>query len=96
MTTIFANVLNIRLTPTELVLEFGSFFPDRMPVGAGAVGPPSDYKPEVRVVLNKAVLPNMAEGLTKAAAQAASQAASTGTTSTGGQEPPKRPVGFTG
>lgn len=56
MTTIFANILNIRITPTELVLEFGSFFPDRPPVGGGPVGPPSDYKPEIRVVLNKDVL----------------------------------------
>lgn len=61
MTTIFANVLNIRRTPTELVLEFGSFFPERQEVGL-----PSDFKPELRVVLNLAVLPVLIEGLAKA------------------------------
>ena len=65
MTTIFANVLNIRMTPTELVLEFGSFFPDRPNIGI-----PSDFKPEIRVVVNPAVLPGLVDGLTKALAQA--------------------------
>ena len=87
MTTIFANVLNIRVTPTELILEFGSFFPDHP-----NIGPPSDYKPEVRVVLNLAVLPGLAEGLGKAAEQMAA-AKQSGTVV---QENQKRPVGFTG
>jgi len=65
MTTIFANVLNIRMTPTELVLEFGSFFPDRPNIGI-----PSDFKPEIRVVVNPAVLPGLVDGLTKELAQA--------------------------
>jgi len=90
MTTIFANVLNIRMTPTELVLEFGSFFPDRPNIGI-----PSDFKPEIRVVVNPAVLPGLVDGLTKALAQA--QAVATAGRPPGGpQEPPKRPVGFTG
>jgi hypothetical protein len=85
MTTIFANVLNIRSTPTELVLEFGSFFPDRQGIGL-----PSDFKPELRVVLNPAALPGLIDGLSKAAAAAsgAQQGAPT--------LPTKRPVGFTG
>lgn len=93
MTTIFANVLNIRVTPGELVLEVGSFFPDRP-----NVGPPSDYKPEIRIVLNKAVLPNLADGLTKAAtalaqAEAAIKASQTAAAT---HEQPKRTVGFAG
>jgi len=71
MKTVFANVLNIRLTENELVLEVGSFFPDRP-----NSGPPSDYQPEIRVVLNKAVLPGLAEGFKNAVAAAAATDAS--------------------
>jgi hypothetical protein len=84
MNTIFANVLNIRSTPTELVLEFGSFFPDRPNIGISA-----DYKPEVRVVLNPAVLPGLLDGLTNVAT-AAGQAGIVKPTEQ------KRPVGFAG
>jgi hypothetical protein len=86
MTTIFANVLNIRITPSELVLEFGSFFPDRAPVVGIAPSPPSDYKPEVRVVLNPSVLPGLAEAMKKGAEQVQANAAT--------QAAAKRPVGF--
>jgi len=47
MNTIFANFIQLRMTPTELVLEFGNYFPDRPGVGI-----PSDYKPDTRVVMN--------------------------------------------
>ena len=43
-TTIYANVVNIRLTPKELVLEFAAHFPDK----AGQ-GPPSDIQAEARI-----------------------------------------------
>lgn len=90
MLTIFANVLNIRMTPTELVIEVGSFFPDRP-----HVGPPSDYKPEVRVVLNKAVLPGLAEALKQAVVQGEAAAKATTTATTSGEQQ-KRNVGFNG
>jgi hypothetical protein len=87
MTTIFANVLNIRSTPTEFVLEFGSFFPDR-----AGMGLPADFKQEVRVVLNPAALPGLLDGLTKLAA-ASKQAAAAAAVN---PDAAKRPLGFTG
>jgi hypothetical protein len=62
VTTIFANVMNLRVTPTEFVLEFGSFFPDR----PGPAAPPSDYKPDVRVVMNISALQGLLNGLQQA------------------------------
>src|SRR5450756_3243810 len=45
-TTIYANIINFRLTPGEFVLEFGAHFPDRP-----GQGPPSDFRPDIRVCL---------------------------------------------
>jgi hypothetical protein len=44
--TIYANVANFRLTPNEFVLEFGAHFPD-----TPGQPPPSDFQPDVRIVL---------------------------------------------
>ncbi|HET9400949.1 MAG TPA: hypothetical protein VFO34_08360 [Candidatus Acidoferrales bacterium] len=60
---IFANVVNMRTTPTELILEFGSFFPER------PSAPPSDYRPEVRVILNIGALEALLNGLKQALGQ---------------------------
>jgi hypothetical protein len=62
--SVFANLINFRITPTELVLEFSSFFPDRP-----GVAPPADLKPEVRIVLNVNVLDGLVDALSKIAAQ---------------------------
>ncbi len=70
MQTLFANIINFRVTPTELVLEFGSFFPDRP-----NVAPPADFKPDVRVVLNAASIPGLIQALTNAAQQSQPQGA---------------------
>jgi hypothetical protein len=64
MQTIFANLINFRMSPTELVLEFGSFFPDRP-----GIAPPSDQKPDVRVVMNILVLDNLITALSGLSAQ---------------------------
>lgn len=78
--TVYANVVNLRTTPAELVLEFGSFFPNRP-----NTSPPSNYEPDVRVVMNIAVLRGLADALKKAAeGQAAAP-----------QSEPKKPLGFT-
>jgi len=61
MNTIYANFIQIRMTATELVLEFGNYFPDRPNVGI-----PSDYKPDTRVVMNIASLEALAQGLQQA------------------------------
>jgi hypothetical protein len=84
-TTVFANVVSIRITPTEFVLEFGAHFPDQ-PNQA----PPSDFRPDVRVVLPAVVLP----GLTKAMAQAMAQHQQRQQPQAGG--PGKSPPGFHG
>jgi hypothetical protein len=64
MQTLYANIVNFRVTPSELVLEFGNFFPDRP-----NVGPPQDFKPDIRIVLSVTSLPGLAEAFKNAAAQ---------------------------
>jgi hypothetical protein len=49
--TIFANVVNVRSAGTNVVLEFGSFFPD-----ADQLYPPKDHQPELRVVVSGELL----------------------------------------
>lgn len=68
--TVYANTVNIRVTPRELVFEFGAHFPDR-PNQA----PPSDYQPEVRVVLLGNTLQGIANVLNQALAQRQQQTA---------------------
>ena len=76
MNSVYANVVNLRLTPNEFVLEFGSHFPNQP-----NMAPPSDFKPDVRVVMNPAAL----QGLANALAQAVKQNQSA---------QPQNPVGF--
>jgi hypothetical protein len=63
-TTVYANMVNFRVTPSEFVLEFGAHFPDRP-----GQAPPSDYRPDVRVVLPVGALQAMLQALAQAAAQ---------------------------
>lgn len=65
-TTIYANLIGMKLTPNELVLEFGTFFPN-----GPNQAPPMDYKPDVRVVMQRNALPGLIQGLTQAQAQQA-------------------------
>jgi hypothetical protein len=60
MNTIYANIVQLKITPTELVMEFGNFFPDRP-----GVGPPPDFA-EIRVVMNVVNLEGFANGLQQA------------------------------
>ena len=54
MQSFYANVLSLRVTGQELVLEFGTHFPDKP-------GPPTgDYKPDVRIILAVQILPQFA------------------------------------
>jgi len=57
--------MNIRVTAMELVLEFGNFFPDR----PGPAVPPSDYKPDIRVVMNISAMEALMTTLQQANAQ---------------------------
>ena len=69
-TTTYANIVTFRLTPAEFVLEFGAFFPDRP-----GQTPPSDFKPDVRVVLPAGAMPGMIKALSAAMQQRQQQAA---------------------
>ncbi len=62
MTTIYSNLLNFKLTPTEIVFEFYNHFPDKPGVPL-----PPDLEPEIRVVMNVNVLDKLAEGFNQAA-----------------------------
>jgi hypothetical protein len=64
MSTTYANSLKCKLTPTELVFEFSSFFPDQP-----NTPPPADLEPEVRVVMNAGVLDQLLDYLSQAAKQ---------------------------
>jgi hypothetical protein len=54
--TIYANVVNVRSTGKDVVLEFGSFFPN-----GNQQFPPQDYPPELRVVLSADLLGPLVE-----------------------------------
>lgn len=77
MQTLYANVINLKLTPNEVVLEFGSAFPDRPVVGA-----PPGFQPDIRIVLAPGSLPGLAQLFSQAMAQQR----------TGGTPPPTGPV----
>jgi hypothetical protein len=46
--TIYANLVNVRSNGNDVVLEFGSFFPDD-----DRPFPPTNHQPEVRVVISR-------------------------------------------
>jgi hypothetical protein len=74
--TIYSNLMQVRVTPNELVLEFGTFFPEQIP--PPQVGP-KEFAPEVRVVMTPGALEQLTDALLKATAakKAASQQPST-------------------
>ena len=45
--SVYANILNIRLTPNELVLEFGAHFPD----GPAKAGEKISFPPNARIIM---------------------------------------------
>jgi hypothetical protein len=49
--TIYANVVNVRSAGKDVVLEFGSFFPE-----SGQQHPPKGHPPELRVVMSSDLL----------------------------------------
>lgn len=63
---IYANIVNIRLTPKEFVMEFGARFPN---APSEKPSPDAPFEPDVRVVLHHGAL----EGLQNALAQAIAQ-----------------------
>jgi Protein of unknown function (DUF3467) len=63
--TFYANVTNLKITPNEMVFEFGATFPESAP----APGAPLIFDPAVRVVLSVATLPSFAHALQQAVSQ---------------------------
>jgi len=61
--TVYSNIVQVRITPLELVLEFGTFFPESIP--PPAVGP-KDFVPEARVVMNVSALEQLTNALVAA------------------------------
>jgi hypothetical protein len=59
--------MNLRVTPREMVLEFGSIFPESPLPHPGPPGR-GDFVPEVRVVMQISNLQLLADALAKAAA----------------------------
>ena len=73
-TNLYANVVQIRVTPNEVVLEFGTFFPDE--ATPPLVGP-KEFLPDARIVMAPHALEQLIDVLSKAATarKAASQQA---------------------
>ena len=63
MQTLYANIVNLKVTPNEVVLEFGNSFPDQPGQN------PLQVQPDIRIVLAPSVLQGLAQGFTQAAAQ---------------------------
>lgn len=61
--TVYSNIVQVRITPAELVLEFGTFFPESVP--PPAVGP-KDFVPEARIVMNVTALEQLTNALVAA------------------------------
>ena len=68
MQTLYANMVNLKTTPTELVLEFGNNFPDKPTVGI-----PPGFQADIRIVLALATLPGLAAAFQQAVTQHAAQ-----------------------
>lgn len=63
--TVYANIVNVKITGTEVIFEFGAQFPPSNP----QTGKASEFAPEVRVVLGLPAVKAFADILQKAAAQ---------------------------
>lgn len=58
--TLYSNIVQVRITPAELVLEFGTFFPESFPPpGIG----PKDFIVEARVVMTVSALDQLTNAL---------------------------------
>jgi hypothetical protein len=63
MQTVYSNLVGLKTTPNEVVLEFSFFLAERP-----GQGPPTNLEPEVRVVLLAGALDGLVSGLTQAKA----------------------------
>jgi hypothetical protein len=63
--TVYANVVNIRATQTELILDFGV----QIDATVGDQPGPTNFEPEVRVILAAGATRNLGEYLLRTAQQ---------------------------
>ncbi len=75
MKTTFANVINVKANPAELILEFGAFFPTVKEGETPPSAPPDDFAVDTRVVLNIASAKVLLEGLTQVISRSQAQTA---------------------
>jgi hypothetical protein len=59
---VYANIINIRMSEAELILDFGCIVPE------GSINGPVEFTPTVRVIMAIQGIHNLAEMLTRAAA----------------------------
>jgi len=64
--TVYANLINVRMTPNELVFEFGNYFPTGQQSAEQQQGP-GQWEPEVRVVVPAQLAASLAKALFDAA-----------------------------
>jgi hypothetical protein len=64
--TVYANIVNVKITGNELIFEFGAEFPPATPAPTGR---PEAFTPEVRIVLGLPALKAFADLLQKAVVQ---------------------------
>jgi hypothetical protein len=62
--TVYANVVNVKVTGNEMILEFAAQFPTT--AASTPPGKPIEFVPEVRIVLGKSALKAFADILQKA------------------------------
>lgn len=60
---VYANIVNVRTTPAELVLDFGCIIGDGEPVGDSV----PEFEPDVRVIISVTATKKLGEMLLKAA-----------------------------
>lgn len=65
MTTTYSNIINLKMTPSEIVLEFGMHFPD----GPPKPGEKISFDPVTRIVLPAAALDGLMSAINLAAAK---------------------------
>jgi hypothetical protein len=65
MTTTYSNIINLKVTPNELVLEFGMHFPDGPPKPEEKIS----FEPVARIVLPAAALDGLMSAINIAAAK---------------------------
>jgi len=60
---VYSNIVNVRVSPVELIMDFGCIVPD----GPGPFAPPVGFDPAVRIIMSAQGIRKFAEMLSTAA-----------------------------